>query len=131
MTRLLMVKVVGNPAAVLASLLTVFVPALVIETTVWPKKGGTFSDQLAPFSHLPLLSLTQLLAPPATATRRASENSVSALPVAETKRPGARGVGKLRLKLPAPSVSTLRLNSNVLPSPWPDGSMLGSANSSR
>src|SRR5258706_19967 len=51
MTRLLMLRVLGNPAAVVASLFTVLVPALVMETSVSPIKGGTFSDQLAPFSH--------------------------------------------------------------------------------
>src|SRR5262245_37597493 len=88
-TRLLTVSVVGKALAVPASMLTVLLPALVMETAVCPKYGGPFSDQLPPFSHFPLLRLVQLLAPPTGVTMSAGENSVSPLPVAVRKRPGA------------------------------------------
>src|SRR5262245_29648600 len=54
MTRLLMVSELGNPLAVVASLVTVFVPAFVIEMRDWALEGATFSDQFVPVSHLPL-----------------------------------------------------------------------------
>src|SRR6185503_2731399 len=75
MVRLLTVNVVGNPLAVVASLFTVFVPALVIRTSDCPLNGGTPSDQLPSVSHFPLMLLVQLFVVPAAVTSRAGENS--------------------------------------------------------
>src|SRR5262245_61743527 len=74
--RLPMDSVVGKPLAVVASLFTVLVPALVIKTSACPLKGGTPSDQLAPDSHLPLTLLVQLFVLPVAVMSRACENSV-------------------------------------------------------
>src|SRR5690242_11553844 len=51
--RLLMVSVLGNPLAVVASLLTVLVAALVIRVEDWLTKGAKFNDQLPAVSHFP------------------------------------------------------------------------------
>src|SRR5438046_2326867 len=76
MMRLLTVRVVGKPVAVVTSLLTVLVPALVMKTMERPLNGGTPKDQLGPASHLPLALLVQLLVRPPAVTWRAWENSV-------------------------------------------------------
>src|SRR5687768_14162520 len=59
MVRLLIVIVLGNWLAVVTSLMTVLVPALVMETNECPIYGGTFNDQLVPDSHLPLTLFVQ------------------------------------------------------------------------
>src|SRR5262249_48910251 len=128
--RLLTVSELGNPLAVVASVLTVFVPALVINTRERLGKGGTFSDQFGPTSHLPLTLVVPLLVRPPTVTSRARENSVVPLAVAVMKRPGVRDTGKLMVKLLAPSGVTLVARSSVLPSPKPDGSTMRLENNS-
>src|SRR5262245_57549958 len=125
-----MASVVGNPLAVVASLFTLFVPALVIRTRECPLKGGTPNDQLAPDSQLPLALLVQLFVLPVAVISRACENSVSPLAVAVTNSPGASGTGQSMVKLPAASVAMFVETSSVLPSPKPDGSAVGLVNNS-
>src|SRR5262245_9428648 len=69
--RLRRVSELGKPLAVVASLVTVFVPAFVIEMRDWALEGATFSNQFVPVSHLPLALLVQLFGPPGAATTRA------------------------------------------------------------
>src|SRR5438094_943624 len=107
MTRLLMVRVLGKEFAVVASLFTVFVAAFVINTRGCVMKGATFSDQLAPTSHLPLTLLVQRFVPVAVLTIRHCENSVVPLAVAVRNMPGVIGAGQLIVKLPPASVAML------------------------
>src|SRR2546422_219825 len=130
-TRLLIVIVLGALPAVVVSLFTVLVPALVIRTMERPLNGGTFSDQFEGVSHFPLALLVQLFVRPPAITWRAWQNSVFPLPVAVMNTPGKMGEGQLTVKLPPASVVMFVEIRRVLPSPYPDGSAAGLENNSR